>query len=335
MASATSSSLLEASVETFFTSRQAYEDKHLSKAICTAIWSPTRALRVTGHEVIQRGIERYKVRLNSLRDAHFKPHSHQDVVELVNILRNEPQRELQHLRSDLLASDYRWLVHKTDASASYCLHFAAALWTGIQLFKDWQDAQTLEQFINQKFRADQSLTGRDFVPTATQLRRIGHLVLRPTERLDQHLELDLNSDVLLYFDYTRLLQSTRFPPNFTGIITETAQTLSLLFPEPEPSRSRRWPERWIQRQRPDIELAACDVPKQMDKYVYWRKRLETIQRVYDETKPRTLRQLWYDDRELAPWYNAWFAVVILVIFTFVFGIIQTATGIIQAVHSCR
>jgi len=63
----------------------------------------------------------------------------------------------------------------------------------------------------------------------------------------------------------------------------------------------------------------------LDAYRFWRERLLRLKLVYDQAKPRTLRQWWNDRREGTNWYALWVAVG----FTVFFGFVQSIEGALQ------
>jgi ABC-type Fe3+ transport system permease subunit len=59
-----------------------------------------------------------------------------------------------------------------------------------------------------------------------------------------------------------------------------------------------------------------------------------LKQAFDDSEPRTVSQWWYDDRKRVQWYTFWVAALVLIL-TIVFGVTQTASGIIQAWASVR
>lgn len=60
-----------------------------------------------------------------------------------------------------------------------------------------------------------------------------------------------------------------------------------------------------------------------------------IQKAHDESEPKALPQWWNGRRKKVQWYTFWAAILILVL-TIVFGMIQSVNGIMQvyaAYHS--
>ena len=69
--------------------------------------------------------------------------------------------------------------------------------------------------------------------------------------------------------------------------------------------------------------------RQMENFGYWHDRLVILKEVYDEARPSTLSQWWYDRRNGVQWYTFWVALLVLIL-TIMFGLIQCIEGAIQA-----
>lgn len=116
------------------------------------------------------------------------------------------------------------------------------------------------------------------------------------------------------------------------LLYETLQTLALLLP-----RAKRDSKDWfgkVQRRYPDAldakvsDLALLPGGRSQRSYSYWHERLSIIQKAYDDSEPKTLRQWWNDRRKKVQWYTFWVAILILML-TIIFGMIQSVTGIMQ------
>jgi len=69
--------------------------------------------------------------------------------------------------------------------------------------------------------------------------------------------------------------------------------------------------------------------RQIEKFKFWRDRIIILKQVFDEAKPSTLLQWWYDRRNGKQWYTFWIAVLVLIL-TFFFGFVQSIEGALQA-----
>jgi len=74
--------------------------------------------------------------------------------------------------------------------------------------------------------------------------------------------------------------------------------------------------------------------RQIANFVHWHDRLLILKEVYDEARPRTMSQWWYDRRNGVQWYTFWVALLVLLL-TIFFGVIQSIEGGIQAYVSVK
>jgi hypothetical protein len=74
--------------------------------------------------------------------------------------------------------------------------------------------------------------------------------------------------------------------------------------------------------------------RQMENFGYWHDRLVILKEVYDEARPSTLSQWWYDRRNGVQWYTFWVALLVLIL-TIMFGLIQCIEGAIQAYEALK
>jgi len=75
-------------------------------------------------------------------------------------------------------------------------------------------------------------------------------------------------------------------------------------------------------------------PRNISQYRYWGPQLLALKEEYDSTEPTTIRQWLFDKRRPNQRYTFWIAVTALVL-TLVLGLIQSVTGIVQAVATVR
>ncbi|KAJ5192643.1 hypothetical protein N7449_008785 [Penicillium cf. viridicatum] len=216
---------------------------------------------------------------------------------------------------------------------------AVHLWLFISI-EDWDDKRTLEQYIQSGF---QKVSGFSDAPSflltfnIDNLRKVGGFQIAWTERLEDHLSLSLEDEhkELKIFHLSSFLDLYRhskdrpiFPP---GFLEETARTLSLLIP-----RSNLKCQRWIQkcRRKAAIDLEAGQLPptsRDIASFPFWSRQLLELREEYDRTEPTTLRQWVVDKRKPNQRYTFWIAVIALFL-ALLFGLIQSVTGIIQAMH---
>ncbi|KIW10305.1 hypothetical protein PV08_11267 [Exophiala spinifera] len=148
-----------------------------------------------------------------------------------------------------------------------------------------------------------------------------------TDNLIDHLHLDEDNQRLAIFHHASFLkcqQSNLFPP---GLIDETLRTLALFFP-PHDSAMTAWVRQHPECPKFDTELTKCRRLKPADRKIrefkYWHERLVAVKELYDETRPRTISQLWYDRRNMIQWCTFWVA-----IWLFIFAVAQIVQGVLQ------
>lgn len=117
-------------------------------------------------------------------------------------------------------------------------------------------------------------------------------------------------------------------PFAPGFVSETLQTLSLLF-SPFDDRQTRWNTRYKEKHRVDLEFGLAEYEKfDLSQYPYWHEKLAAIQRQYAKTTPSGIKQWWFDSRDRVQWATFWVAFTVFVL-TVVFGVISSVTGILQ------
>lgn len=127
------------------------------------------------------------------------------------------------------------------------------------------------------------------------------------------------------------MSSTIFPD---GFLEETLQTLALLFPTGD-----RETATWVKREKRkvrdkylDLALLDCDPIKaedrRIEKFKYWRDELVTLKELYEQPRPTSIWQFWYDDRNKVQWYTFWIAALVLFL-TIFFGLVSSIEGAMQ------
>lgn len=102
------------------------------------------------------------------------------------------------------------------------------------------------------------------------------------------------------------------------LIDETIRTLALLFPkydqssETTPDALMRMPKRRdLLLDSSPVRLGSLNAAeRQIDNFPFWHNRLVVLKQVFDETRPATIRQLWYDQRQTHQWYTFWAVLLI-------------------------
>lgn len=121
------------------------------------------------------------------------------------------------------------------------------------------------------------------------------------------------------------------------LIDETLLTISLLIPASD-SRSRNW----FKTKRKGLSLdskaglynALNASARRIERFHYWRDRLVILKQAFDDSEPNGIASWWYDERKKVQWYTFWVAAAVLLL-TIVFGLIQSASGVVQTWDAVR
>ncbi|KAH6689504.1 hypothetical protein F5X68DRAFT_253886 [Plectosphaerella plurivora] len=209
------------------------------------------------------------------------------------------------------------------------------MWTGRE-FRLWEQG-TIREFAATIFpeqrssRHDGIRLDRDF--NARNLYAIGGLKVELTNNLLDHLEVvDVEGETtVMIFHHVSFLKNQQKPLFPEGLVEETLQTLALLFPQNRwYGRTRHWYRRDLAPAVADADEGVLSVEPsatvlEIDGYHYWHDRLVRLKLVYDQSKPRTVRQWWNDRREGSQWYALW----VVLGFTVFFGLVQSIEGALQ------
>jgi len=126
--------------------------------------------------------------------------------------------------------------------------------------------------------------------------------------------------------------SVIFPNNF---VSETLRTLDLLFPRQDAES-----QRWLKSQQSQGEDVIHLDPSLLDRnnmmwndrraanFTYWRDQLLSLKERFDQPRPTSISQYWYDRRNRIQWYTFWIAVTVLCL-TIFFGLVQSIEGALQ------
>ncbi|KAL8904120.1 MAG: hypothetical protein Q9171_007164 [Xanthocarpia ochracea] len=176
--------------------------------------------------------------------------------------------------------------------------------------------------------------------TAANLEKIGGIDIHWTSNLADHLVLRDDDSKLFLFEQVSAIQLhivSATSPYPKDLLQETLRTISLLLPpvlgEPSP-----WFRREQSKNRLDANLGIGtrlnSSERQIAQFKYWRDRLVLLKRTFDEAEPRTISQLYHDDRRKTQWFTFWVAVLVFVVTVF-FGVIQSIASIVQAWASVK
>ncbi|KAH6672874.1 hypothetical protein B0J14DRAFT_512752 [Halenospora varia] len=169
---------------------------------------------------------------------------------------------------------------------------------------------------------------------AVNLQRIGGIEIWWTDNLADHLRMTNDDKAVAVFHHASFLkyqlQNPIFPP---GFIEETLRTIALLFPKYDPISKKWYQGRALESNclldTQLVEIGSLDAGgRQALNFKYWHDRLVILKEEYDETRPSTLSQWWYDRRNGVQWYTFWVAVCVLIL-TILFGLTQCIEGGLQ------
>jgi hypothetical protein len=115
------------------------------------------------------------------------------------------------------------------------------------------------------------------------------------------------------------------------LIDETIRSLKLLFPRGKKD-TLKWYRKISYSKELDPTLIECGQlrpdERQVENFKFWHDRLVVLKQYYDESRPSTLPEWWYDQRNGVQWYTFWVAAMVLLL-TIVFGVIQCIEGAFQ------
>lgn len=330
------------------------------------LWSHNTSSTLERHEFDSEAYASYhnKQCCRALHDGgrHISARTHRDIFGIAEDLRTGLPKETirQRLISKLAdpkpPNENELLESSIDLTARLvCMMDIGALRYGFSGRRGlvW-DQGSLKGFVHDYFKVPVILDHNVKLEKTFNARNLGrtagfHLVW--TDNLADHLRIiDEGDKTVAIFHhasflkyqqrYTRCCSSAHvigsqanpisefFPP---GLIEETLRTLALLFPQFDKATTK-----WCAK-RPfslhiDREVVKCGQLKadnrQIEKFSYWHDRLVILKQVFDESRPSTLAQWWWDRRNGVQWYTFWVAILVLFL-TIFFGMVQSIEGALQ------
>ncbi|KAK4213370.1 hypothetical protein QBC37DRAFT_172347 [Rhypophila decipiens] len=178
--------------------------------------------------------------------------------------------------------------------------------------------------------------------TGRSLTRIGGIKIKWTTNLVDHLLLTDDDQTVFVFQCAAYLMMQRKSPNKIFppfLIDETIRTLALLFPQNN-SQTKSWLKSQTDTQGKPLDpaLGKCGSlrteERRFENFSFWRDRLIILKEAYDDHRPKTMAQWWFDRRNGEQWYTFWIAVMVFIV-AVGFGVIQSVTGILQVVVSYK
>ncbi len=283
--------------------------------------------------------------------ATIPSHEVTQICLLVNCLSQAGSKTRQEVRFAL--RDLLSFKTCQDIQLNSSIDLALRLWLTINVWErkfkhlsfvtpivEWNDRVPLLEFIAHQFPTAKSTSQsnpprlkHDF--TAVNFDRLSGITIIWTHCLADHLNFDSSQRRLRVYPHKKCLLDHLHRPELSFIpkivLEETLLTLDLLFPY------------WDEQTQSFLKKAGHDLlpygpfeyPRPLDtnEFVIWRDRLIRLYDTYN-SPPVGWRQMWHDRRNALQWYTFWLAAVIVVM-TFVFGVISSVTSIIQAQAALR
>ncbi|PLN80489.1 hypothetical protein BDW42DRAFT_186068 [Aspergillus taichungensis] len=317
------------------------EEKQLLKArLLLALWTsaPGRDLKSSDAFLEYYLAQRYLIKVYGLNLQ-----THEDVISLILFIRARSTVPRDDLLAQLNNDHWTWLG-PAPQSAEHAVEIAVGIWLMIGV-DDWAGSQTLQEYVARLFpdKHDTSVlaTPVSLEFNAYNIHRIGGFNIVWTDCIQDHLSLisDQTQKELRVFHVACFLQYSTysnashklFPP---GFLEETIRTIALLFPAAH-LECRQWLQGAQGRENVGLEAGLLlRAPRDLRNYRYWGQRLRELKDEYDRTEPTTIRQWVLDKRKPNQRYTFWIAVAALAL-ALVFGLIQSVTGIVQAVAAVR
>ena len=183
-----------------FLDRRGENTADLGAALNDAIWRLPKGTDST------RLLEHYNA-LSEVVDLPFATHN--DVVDLVNIVKRERRSPFSNLREAIRAEKPRWLASGSDAEIRAAVEYAVDLWL-MQRTQLWTDDNlSLCDFVQSVFTAPKTPTALVDVELSfngRKLRAIGGITLIWTSSLSEHLRLNKRTSELYVFRYASFLR---------------------------------------------------------------------------------------------------------------------------------
>lgn len=157
---------------------------------------------------------------------------------------------------------------------------------------------------------------------ALNVQRIAGIQIWWTDNLADHLKMMNDDRAVFVFHHASFLayqlQNPLYPAHF---IEDTLRTMALFFPRYDSATKKWYLKAAANSTRPlDMQLISVgnlnSETRQIENFGYWHDRLVILKEVYDEARPKTLSQFWYDRRNGPQWYTFWVALLVLVLSVF-------------------
>jgi hypothetical protein len=281
---------------------------------------------------------------NALHDQglHVAVRTHQHIVDIVRMFEQDISRVdvRPYLESLCVKIDVESEILENS------MDLAARLYTMINIGTNdyvvssrtqlmWETG-TLKGFLAEWFGEPQVLNNSNVkfekTFTAYNMDRIAGIKVRWTDNLADHLRMvDEDDKTVAVFHHAFFLSRTKSDIFPAGLIEEALRTLALLFPQHDPLTQKHL-QRLAASSTFDPHIKRCGQlrlgERQIENYRFWHDRLVILKQAYDQSRPSTLLQWWYDRRNGVQWYTFWVAAVVLFL-TILFGLVQSIEGALQ------
>ncbi|OAQ58072.1 hypothetical protein VFPPC_11385 [Pochonia chlamydosporia 170] len=238
--------------------------------------------------------------------------THDDIIDIVRQLEQSSPRMVlrQNLRSRLALrgrpNEDDIIDGTIDLSARLYAMVNIAIKNPVisrQTQLRWESG-SLQDFLHDYFSEPPQLGGESIrlerMFTAMNLERIAGIQFKPTDNLGDHLRMiDEEEKIVAIFHcvpFLRQQQSNVLP---IRLKEETLRTLSLLFP-PHDLQTRKWLSKHPEASKLDRSLFGCDPlrldDRQIAKFHFWHDRIVILKQAFDQARPSTISQWWYDRR---------------------------------------
>ncbi|KAH7397461.1 hypothetical protein BKA66DRAFT_454396 [Pyrenochaeta sp. MPI-SDFR-AT-0127] len=277
------------------------------------------------------------------RGKHVLVRTHQQILDITSQFRQLVPREeinsnLRQLFTSKSDREQEILNNSIDLAARLYLMISIgdskyAVSSGTSLI--WEKGN-LKDFLSTYFNEPYVLSGSNikFEKTfnAYTLERIAGIKVKWTNNLIDHLRIieadEKTVEIFPHASFLKHATNQLFP---AGLLNETQRTLALLFP-PHDQNTETFLQKLDGNNVVDKHLTYCTPlrlsERQIETYSFWHDRLILLKQAFDQSRPATLSQWWYDRRNGVQWYTFWVAIVVLFLTTF-FGMVQSIEGAMQ------
>ncbi|KAK4445627.1 hypothetical protein QBC34DRAFT_332668 [Podospora aff. communis PSN243] len=276
-------------------------------------------------------------------------HTFEDFILIIDTIRGNPTSNLADLRIAIANVKPSLASDQTKLSAS--IELVIRLWLLINVTirstpsrnptegsLPWLDTQSLTEVLERHMTVPAASsvstteTFSDYL-NVVEMKRIANFQVVWTSDLSGHLTLR-DGTVHIFYQVVALRRlSTSLLGSFlpSEFINETLSTLSLLVPQTK-QECNSWLRAQVDVYRldPFIIFDRQVVERGKRSYPHWQMRLVALSEAFDRKMPTGPIQWWYDRRDMGRWWNYWL-VMLGILLTVLFGLIQSVTGILQVI----